>query len=225
MRTLGRSRARAFVYGGLLFSLAIETTFVVIGLKNFYWYSSNNYYKHYPLGGYIIWLGVVPLAALLLWIMVAASSYIISESMARKWNEYVRSLISGSIALVFYLLAEPVGITNHWWVWNAKSLYFIDIPVFSLICVFFAVFFSTLIFRTTIMERKDLSILSAIEQNTLRKFIVKSKRATKNLTWAQLRRVYLFRLMLSYVSLALVMAPIIAAFWSVANRGHIKPGW
>ncbi len=225
MRTFGRSRARAFLYGGLLFSLAIETTFVLTGLKNFYWYSTNNYYKHYPLGGYIIWLGVVPLAALFLWIMAAGFSYIISESITSQQNEYVRSLISGAIALVFYLLAEPVGITNHWWVWNAKSFYFIDIPVFSLICVFFSVFILTLVFRMTIMARKDIPVLSAVEQNTMRKFIVKSKRTTKNLTWSQLRRLYLFRLTLSYVSLVVVMSPIIAAFWAIANRGHIKPGW
>ncbi len=225
IRTLGRSRARAFAYGSFLFGLALETTFVICGLKNYYWYSINNYYKHYPLGGYIIWLGVVPLAALILWTITVASSYIIAESTAGKQNPYVRSSIAGCIALIFYLLAEPVGITNHWWVWNAKNFYFLDIPVFNLLYVFLAVFVFTLVYRATIMERKDTPALSTLEQRTLRKFFVKSKKATRNLTWPELRRVFLFRLALGCVTLGAVMTPIITVLWAVANRGHIKPGW
>jgi len=144
-RALGKSRGRAFIVGALSFALAIETLAVLCGVVNFYWYSINGYYKHYPLGGYIVWLGLVPLAVMLLFYIVSAASYVMATWVYRKQNIWARSAVAGVIAFLFYLMIEPVAVTNHWWTWNAKSFYVIDIPLFAWLGVFAAVFLFTLL--------------------------------------------------------------------------------
>jgi hypothetical protein len=223
-RALGKSRGRAYLFGALAFSLAIQTIAVLCGMMNFYWYSSNSYYKHYPLGGYIIWLGIVPLAAMLLFYVVSATCYLASMWIVRKPNIWARSAVAGAIAVVFYLMAEPIAVTNHWWAWNAKSFYLIDVPLFAWIGVFLAVFLYNVAFQLTVIDMKDPKPLGQIEDRTIKRWL-KCKKPTRNLNWGRLEAVYLFRLLIALVIYGAVMTPLIAILWAVANRGRIPPGW
>ena len=224
-RALGKSRGRAMFIGAVLFSLAIETITVLGGLKNFYWYATNDYYKHYPLGGYIIWLGVVPLAAALLFYMVSAVSYLASRYLVRDGSVWARGAAAGGVGLLFYLMIEPVAVTNHWWTWNAQSFYLIDVPVFAWCAAFLSVFLFTAAYQLTIVDRSDPKALKRLEDQTLRRWPLKCKQPSSELRWSLLESVFLFRLLLALGALAAVMAPVITVLWAVANRGHIPPGW
>jgi len=101
-RALGRSRNRAFLAGSVFFWLVIETGAVLGGLKNYYWYAQNDYYSHYPLGGYVIWLGLVPVAVVLLWYMVCASAYITSINLVPRRSVAARSAVAGAIERVSF---------------------------------------------------------------------------------------------------------------------------
>jgi hypothetical protein len=160
-RTMGKSRNRAFAA-------------VAFGGMNFYWYSINSYYKTYPLGGYIVWLGLVPLAACLLWYMVAATSQMLSALLAPRMNTWGRSAIAGAIAVGFYALIEPIAVTNHWWTFNLKSFYVIDIPLVALLAVFASVFVFNVVYQWTILEPKDTKSLKKFEDATVGK-VLKSK--------------------------------------------------
>jgi Carotenoid biosynthesis protein len=224
-RALGRSRNRAFFVGAVSYSLVIESVAVALGIKNFYWYSINSYYKTYPLGGYIVWLGVVPLAAPLLWYMVSATSYLTGNTLKPQSKLWVSSAISGAVAVVFYMLIEPVAVTNHWWTWNVKSFYVIDVPLLSLVAVFGAAFLFTYVFRLTLVDMADPKYLKKLEDSTIRHWPLESKKLTKNLSWMQQLEVFSFRLFASLVVFAAYIAPFVVLFWAVANRGHIKPNW
>jgi hypothetical protein len=224
-RALGRSRNRAFLLGAVFYSLVIESAAVALGVKNFYWYSINSYYKTYPLGGYIVWLGVVPLAAALLWYMVAATSYLTATTLMPQSKLWVRSAIAGAVAVLFYMLIEPVAVTNHWWTWNLKSFYLIDVPLLALAAVFGAAFLFTYVFRLTLVDTADPKLLKKLEDVTIRRWPLKSRKLTKNLNWKQQFGVFTFRLVVSLVVFAAYIAPFVVLFWAIANRGHIKPGW
>jgi len=224
-RAMGRSRNRAFLLGAVLFSLAVETTAVLGGVKNFYWYSLNSYYKHYPLGGYIIWLGLVPLAACLLWYMVAASSYVASSTLMPKRSIWARAAVAGAIATGFYLLIEPVAVTNHWWTWNLKSFYIIDVPLLAWIGVFLTVFLFTAVYQLTMVEGKEMPLIQKLEDLSIKRWPMRSRKHTKNLGFHQLVGVFLFRLAIAFVAFCAVMAPFMIVLWVIANRGQIPPGW
>ena len=224
-RALGRSRNRAFLVGAVFFSLAIESVAVAGGVKNFYWYSINSYYKTYPLGGYIVWLGVVPLAITLLWYIVTATSYLTATTLMPQSKPWVRSAVAGAVAVVFYMLIEPVAVTNHWWTWNVKSFYVIDVPLLSLVAVFGAVFLFTYVFRLTLVDMTDPKYLKKLEDSTLKRWPLKSQKLTKNLSWKQQLEIFAFRLFVSLAVFAAYVAPFVALFWAIANRGHVKPNW
>ena len=224
-RTLGKRRNWVLLLGATLFSLAIETVAVLAGVMNFFWYAENDYYTHYPLGGHIIWLGLVPLTSLLLWYMVTATSYLAANALVKKRGVWVRSAVTAGIALVFYLVIEPIAVTNHWWTWNLKSFYLIDVPLIAWLGTFIAVFLFSAAYRLTIVEKADIKRFTAIENNTVKRWPIKSKKLTKNLTWVQLEGVFLFRLSACFVLFCAAMAPLIAFLWAIANRGQIPPGW
>lgn len=224
-RVLGRSRNRAFLVGAVLFSLAIQTAAVLGGVENFYWYSLNSYYKHYPLGGYIIWLGLVPLASVLLWYMVAAVSYISSDLLMKNGKPWAKGAVAGAIAVGFYLLIEPIAVTNHWWTWNLKSFYIFDVPLVAWIGIFASVFLFSYVFRLTIVDKKEIPVIGKLEDASIKRWPMKSKKITKNLSFRQLTSVFLFRLAMAFVAFGVVMAPVLAVLWAVANRGQIPPGW
>lgn len=224
-RALGRSRNRAFLIGSVFYSLAVESLAVGFGVKNFYWYSINSYYKTYPLGGYIVWLGVVPLAATLLFYMVAASSYMTAFTLMSRSKLWLRSLVAGAVAFLFYMLIEPVAVTNHWWTWNLKSFYVLDVALLGLIAVFGAVFLFTYVFHMTLVDMDDPKALKKIEDSTIKRWPLKSNKITKNLNWKQQLEVFGFRLVASLVVFGAFIAPFMALFWAFANRGQIKPGW
>lgn len=222
---LGRSRNRALLGGAVALSLVIESFAVGLGIKNFYWYSINNYYQTYPLGGYIVWLGVVPLAAALLWYTVAGASYLAAGTLLREKSVWVRSAAAGGFAVLFYALIEPVAVTNHWWTWNARTFYVIDVPLVGLFAVFGAAFLLSVVFDLTIVSGADPGWVKKLEEPTIRRWPLKSKKLTKNLSWPQQLVVFAFRLAAALVVFAAYMAPLVALFWAIANRGHIKPGW
>jgi hypothetical protein len=224
-RALGRSRNRAFLVGAVFYSVVVESLAVAFGVKNFYWYSINSYYKTYPLGGYIVWLGVVPLAAALLFYMVAASSYMTAFTLLPRSKLWLRSLVAGGVAFLFYMLIEPVAVTNHWWTWNLKSFYLLDVALLGLVAVFGAVFLFTYVFHMTLVDMHDPKTLKKIEDATVRRWPVRSKKLTKNLNWTQQLEVFGFRLVASLVVFGAFIAPFMVIFWAVANRGQIKPGW
>lgn len=224
-RAMGKSRHRGFFTGALLFSLAVQTTAVLAGTMNFYWYSLNSYYKHYPLGGYIIWLGLVPLAACLLWYMIAATAQMLSAVLLPKAKLWTRALVAGAVATGFYLLVLPVAVTNHWWTFNMRSFYVIDMPIAALFAVFGSVFLFNFAYEFTVLERKDFKPLKKIEDKTVKRVAYKSNKYAKNLTWTQLEWLFLFRLIPAFVVFGAYIAVFVAIFWSVANRGHIPPGW
>jgi hypothetical protein len=224
-KAFGKSRNRAFLVGAILFSLAIETLTVLIGGKNYYWYSINSYYKHYPLGGYIIWLGLVPLAATLLWAMVAATSYLTAFTLMPRAKLWARSALAGGVAVVFQALIEPVAVTNHWWTWNLKSFYFLDVPLVALFGGFGAMFLFTYAFQTTLVNISDPGWLKKVEDATVRRWPVKSNKIAKNLNWTEQLEIFTFRLIVAFAIFAAYMAPFIAIFWAVANRGQIKSTW
>ena len=223
-RAMGKSRNRVFFAGALLYSLAIQTVAVLGGVMNFYWYQQNTYYKHYPLGGYIIWLGLVPLAAGLLFYMVAAMTQMLSTVMMPKASAWARSALAGAIAVGFYLLIEPIAITNHWWTWNLKSFYIIDIPLVALFGVFAAVFLFNAVYTLTVLDAKDQKNLKKFEDRTVKK-LLKTNHHPANMTWRQLQWLFLCRLLMSLVVFAAFMTPVIVIFWAVANRGQIPPNW
>ena len=224
-RAMGKRRNWVFLLGAVLFSLAIETASVLGGVKNFFWYAQNDYYKHYPMGGHVIWLGLVPLVSLLLWYMVTATSYLAADVLIKKRGVWLKSAVAGGIALVFYLVIEPIAVTNHWWTWNVKSFYLIDVPLIAWLGTFIAVFLFSAVYRLTIMDKADIAPLNAIENRTLKTWPMKSKKLTKDLTWIQLEGIFLFRLLACFVLFSAAMAPIMALFWAIANRGQIPPGW
>lgn len=224
-RAMGKSRHRGYFVGSLLFSLAIQTTAVLIGGMNYYWYSLNAYYKHYPLGGYVIWLGLVPLAVCLLWYMIAATSQILSALFMPRAKVASRAAVSGAIAVGFYLLVLPVAVTNHWWTFNLRSFYVVDIPLVALFAVFGSVFLFNAIYEMTILEQRDTKLLKKIEDKTVKRIAFKSNKYAKNLNWSQLEWLFLSRLVLAFVAFAIYMTPIVVIFWAIANRGQIPPGW
>lgn len=224
-RALGKSRNRGLLGGALAVSLVVESVAVGLGIKNFYWYSINNYYQTYPLGGYIVWLGVVPLAAALLWYMVAATSYISATTLLPDRNIWARSAAAGGFAVLFYALVEPVAVTNHWWTWNAKTFYVIDVPLMGLFAVFGGAFLLSAAFNLTLVNVADPAYLKKLEDSTIRRWPLKSRKLTKNLSWPQQLVVFAFRLAAGLVVFAAYMAPVVVVFWALANRGHIKPGW
>lgn len=223
-KAMGRSRNRAYFIGSLLYSLVIQSLAVALGGMNFYWYSANSYYKTYPLGGYIVWLGVVPLAACLLFYMIAATSQMLSAVLMSKGKSPSRAAVSGAIAVGFYALILPIAITNHWWTYNLKSYYIIDIPLAMLLGVFAAVFLFNLVYDLTIIETRDYKPLKKFEDRTVKKFL-KSVRYAKNLSWRELEWLFMFRIGMAFVAFSVFMAPVVFVLWLVANRGHIPPGW
>jgi len=224
-RAMGKARHRGFFIGALLFSLAIQTAAVWGGVMNFYWYQLNTYYKHYPLGGYIIWLGLVPLAACLIWYMVAATCQMLGALLLPKAKIWSRSAVAGAIAVGFYALIEPVAVTNHWWTFNLKSFYIIDIPLVALFAVFGSVFIFNAIYELTVLQQRDMKALKKFEDRTIKRIAFKSNKYAKNLNRTQLEWLFLFRLIIGLVAFAVYITPVIAIFWAVANRGQIPPGW
>ena len=224
-RAMGKAKHRGFFIGALLFSLAFQIIAVWGGAMNFYWYSLNSYYKHYPLGGYIIWLGLVPLAACLLWYMVAAISQMLSAVLMPKASVASRAAVSGAMAVGFYLLVLPIGVTNHWWTFNMKSFYVIDIPLVVLFAIFGSVFLFNAVYELTVLQQRDTKLLKKVEDNTIKRVAFKSNRFAKNLTWTQLESLFFFRLALALVVFAVYMVPVVVIFWAIANRGQIPPGW
>ncbi|MBU4301475.1 MAG: hypothetical protein KKE79_00275 [Actinobacteria bacterium] len=224
-RAMGKSRNRAFLLGAILFSLAMETGAVLGGVKNFYWYSINGYYNHYPLGGYVIWLGIVPLAATLLWYIVAASSYLTATTLMPNGKWYSRSAVAGAIAVGFYMLIEPIAVTNHWWTWNVKSFYVIDVPLLALFAVFLSVFVFLANYYLTVADTRDIKALKALEKLTIRRWSIDSQKSARSLKWNQLQMLFWFRLVPCLVVFAVAIAPVMFLLWLVANRGHIPPGW
>lgn len=226
-RAMGRSKGRAFLLGSILFYLAVETASVIGGLKNYYWYATNGSYgfSHYPLGGYIVWLGLVPLSALLLFCMVCATSYLSAIYLLPDRGRWMRSAVAGLLALLLYLIIEPVAVTNHWWTWNLKSFYLIDVPLLGWIVVFLAVFFFTAVYDMTVMEKAEPAPLSAIERSTVRRWLLKTEDSIGDLSLDKLWVVYIYRLLLCFAALVAVAAPFAVLLWAVANRGHIPPGW
>lgn len=224
-KVLGRSRARVLAGGAIAFALVVETVAVLCGVMNFYWYATNGYYKHYPLGGYIIWLGLVPLAACLLFYMVTGASLLAATWLGRNWNRWARAALAGGLGVLFYLLIEPVAVTNHWWAWNVKSFYLIDVPVLAWIAVFVAVFVISAAFQLTELERADLKPLTWLEARTVRRWPLKTKEATANLTAHQLQGLFFFRLLVALAAFAVVITPVMTLLWLVANRGVVPPGW
>lgn len=222
---MGRSRNRGFLGGALVLSLVVQSLAVGLGAKNFYWYSINNYYQTYPLGGYIIWVGVVPLAAALLWYMVSATAYLAATALFPRRNLWVRSSAAGGYAVLFYALLEPVAVTNHWWTWNARTFYVIDVPLIALFAVFGGAFLLSVVFDLTLVSGADPSWLKKVEDATVRRWPLKSKKLTRNLSWPQQLVMFYFRLAAALVVFAVYMAPLVVVFWAVANRGHVKPGW
>jgi hypothetical protein len=224
-RAMGKSRNRAFLLGAALLALAIENAAVLGGVKNFYWYAANDYYHHYPLGGYVIWLGLVPLAAVLLWYVVTASAYLTVTTLMPGGKWYSRSAAAGAIAVAFYMLIEPIAVTNHWWTWNVKSFYVLDVPLLALFAVFVSVFVFVSNYYLTITETRDIKALVSLEKRTVRRWTVRSKEAAGNLKWCQLRALFLFRLIPCLFVFAVVIAPVMLLLWLVANRGQIPPAW
>lgn len=224
-RIMGKRRNRSFFIGAICFSLAIETISVAGGIKNFYWYAQNDYYTHYPLGGYIIWFGLVPLAYCLLWYLVVMTSYITATTLVPKAKSYWSSSLAGVIAFVFFLMVEPIAVTNHWWTWNLKSFYILDMPVVGWISIFLATFIFTWTYHSTIFEKLDLGIFSRLENITIKRWPIKSRKLVKNLDWEHLQMVLLFRLGFGLIAFSAVMAPFMVIFWAVANRGQIPPTW
>lgn len=224
-RVLGRARNRSFLLGAAVFSLVIETVSVACGVQNYYWYNINHYYKTYPLGGYIIWLGVVPLAALLLFYLVSCTAYIAAQTLMPGSRQWARSCAAGAIAVGFYLMIEPVAVTNHWWTWNLRTFYFLDVPVLAWISVFVATAIYTWLYHHTIVEKKEPGPLTKLENQSIKRWPLKSKKITKNLTWAQLEAVFVYRLVFALAAFGVVIAPIMFLLWLAANRGQIPPGW
>jgi hypothetical protein len=224
-RAMGKSRHRGFFIGALLFSLGFQTVAVWAGGMNFYWYSINSYYKHYPLGGYIVWLGLVPLAMCLLWYMIAATAQMLSAVLMPRGKLASRSAIAGLIAVGFYLLVLPVAVTNHWVTFNLKSFYVLDIPLVALFAVFGSVFLFNGVYDLTILQQRDTKLLKKIEDRTIKRVAFKSNKYAKNLTWAQLEWLFFFRLALALVAFAVYMVPIVVIFWAIANRAPIPSGW
>lgn len=224
-RAFGKSHNRAFLGGAVLFSLAMQTIAVLVGGFNFYWYSTNGYYKHYPLGGYIIWLGIVPLAATLLWYMVTLASYLTAFTLMPRAKLWARSAVAGGVAVLFYALIEPVAVTNHWWTFNLKSFYVIDVPLVALFAVFGSVFLFSYTYYMTLVDARDPKLLKRVEGPTVRRWPVKSDKLTKNLGWENQVWVFAFRLVVALAVFAVYIAPIVAIFWAVANRGQIKTAW
>lgn len=224
-RFLGKSRCRVFITGAVLFSLAIETAAVLGGVKNFYWYALNGYYSHYPLGGYIVWLGLVPLAAVLLWSMIAAASYIAARVLSPGGGRWRLSAVSGLVATCFYLLIEPIAVTNHWWTWNVKSFYIIDVPLLGWLAVFLSVFLFTAAYHVTVVQTQDFRFLSGLESFSVRRWPVRSKAGTAELRFKQLSLLFAGRLVAALVVFGAVIAPVMVVLWLFANRGHIIPGW
>jgi len=222
---MGKRKNRAFFIGSLLFSLAIQTVAVWGGVMNFFWYSQNSYFKHYPLGGYIIWLGLVPLAACLLWYLVAATAQMLSTVLMPEAKLWSRSAVAGAIAVLFYMLIEPVAVTNHWWTFNLKSFYVIDVPLVALFAIFGSVFLFNAVYSLTVLEPSDTKFLKRIEDKTIKRVAFKSNRYAKNLTFNQLESLFFWRLALAFVAFGVFIAPVMAIFWAVANRGQIPPGW
>ncbi|MBN1288721.1 MAG: carotenoid biosynthesis protein [Actinobacteria bacterium] len=222
---MGKKRNLAFFLGAACFSLVIESIAVAGGAKNFYWYAANNYYSHYPPGGYIVWLGVVPLAYCLLWYIVSMTSYVIATAFLPRAKSYLSCLLAGGIAVVFYMIIEPVGVLNHWWTWNLKSFYMIDVPLAACISAFLSVFVFTWIYHVTVFEKRDIGALARIENNTFKRWPMKTRKLTRNLDWDDLQTVYFFRLGLGVLAYSAVIAPFMVLFWAIANRGHIVPGW
>jgi len=224
-RALGRRKNQAFLLGSVLFSLAIYTTSVLTGMMNFFWYAQNSYFKHYPLGGYIIWLGLVPLAAVLLFYMVSATSYVVSTTLMKRRKLWARSLFAGGIAVLFYLMVDPVAVTNHWWTWNLKSFYVIDVPLLAWIGVFLAVFAYTFLYDLTIVQKAEPKPLKFIEEHIVRRRLFRNKNALVVLNWNQVLGIYCFRLACTFVAYCAVMAPFVALLWWAANRGQIPAKW
>jgi hypothetical protein len=223
-RAMGRLRHLTFLTGAVFFSLAIQTTAVLCGLMNFFWYATNSYYKHYPLGGYIVWLGLVPLSVALLWYMVAMTSYVAALHILPSKNVWARAALAGGIATLLYMLIEPIAVANRWWVFNAKSFYLIDVPLFAVLGVFLSVFVFTLVFHWTITEPRDNKSLKKLEDRSVKR-LFKSKRYAKNLSFHQLCALFYFRLVLAFVLYSAVMSAVVVVLWAVANRGQIKPTW
>lgn len=221
-RALGRVRNRDFLFGSAAFALVIYSVAVAGGMMNFFWYSTNAYYKHYVLGGYIIWLGVVPLAVLLLFYMVSMASYLVASAFTS--NVWKRSAIAGGIGALFYLMIEPVAITNHWWVWNAKTFYILDVPLFAWIGVFLAVFAFTACYQLTVIEKADPKWLKPVEDR-VKSLLLKTKNPTIGLEHNKLAEVYAWRLFAALVAFGIVMTPVLIVLWVLANRGPIPGGW
>ncbi|PKQ28088.1 MAG: hypothetical protein CVT63_04625 [Candidatus Anoxymicrobium japonicum] len=224
-RAMGKRRNRTFFAGAVLFSLAIQTAAVLGGIMNFYWYSINHYYKSYPLGGYTVWLGVTPLAACLLWYMVTAISQMVSTAIAREAKLISRSAFAGAIAVGFYTLIEPVAVTNHWWTWNLRSFYVIDIPLVALFAVFGSVFLFNMTYGMTVLEPEGHKFLKRFEGRIINRLLFKSDKHANYITFDQIQRLFFFRLFLALVAFSAFIAPVIVIFWAIANRGQIPPGW
>lgn len=223
-RAMGRSRNRAYFTGAVLFSLVAQTLAVALGGMNFYWYSINSYYETYPLGGYIVWLGVVPFAACALFYMIAAISQMLSSLLMGKAKASSRAAVSGAIAVGFYALVLPVAVTNHWWTYNLKTWYVIDIPLAALLGIFTSAFLFNLVYELTIIETRDFKPLKKFEDKTVKK-LLKSVKYARNLNWRDLQWLFMYRLVFAMLALGALMAPVVLVLWLVANRAHIPPGW
>ncbi len=224
-KALGKSTNRTFFLGAVGLSLLFETAGVLLGYRNYFWYAQHNYFNHYPLGGIIIWLGLVPLAACLTFYILTACSYFISKALLPKGSIWSRGALAGLTAVVIAFMIEIVAVTNHWWTWNLKSYYFLDIPVFYLVFLFIMVFVFTSIFERTMVQQEDFRVLKWLENKLVRPRILKSQKKTKNLYFGQRRVLFYSRLVASVPVLAAAAGLLTYVFWLIANRGQIPPGW
>lgn len=224
-KVFGKSRCRAFLTGALLFSLAAETVAVAAGGKNFFWYEINSYFTHYTPTGYLLWLGLVPAAACMIWALIAAFSYISVFTLMEKSSLWKKASVSGLVAVFFQLLIQPVAVTNHWWTWNMKSFYFLDVPVVLYVGTFIGTYVFTRIYHRTFVEGTDCTGLAALEKVSVRRWPVRSTQPLGELRWVQVLEVFSFRLAAGFLILTLCMAPFVLLFWAIANRGMIPLGW
>lgn len=222
---LGKSRCRAFLTGAVFFSLAAETVAVALGGKNFFWYEIHSYYSHYTPTGFLLWFGLVPGAACLLMAMVLLFSYLSTFTLMEKSALWKKASAAGVVAVFFQLLIQPVAVTNHWWTWNMKSFYFLDVPVLLYLATFLGTYIFTRIYHRTFVEGADCTGLATLERLTVRRWPIMSMQPLGELRWIQVIQVFSFRLIAGFGILVASTAPFVLLFWAIANRGMIPLGW
>ena len=205
---IGKEKTGLFLWGSLIWTLAVENAMVVTGAYDYF-----SYANYYSLGGKLItgypgwtcYVLFVPLSISLGWFLLSFPAFIISDRLLPDKNIWLKASVAAVMLISLDLLLDPISVVNEWWRWTMPAYYFRGVSIGNYIGWFFMLFYYAAIYERTVVERGGFRWLERIERIIFR-------RNTMNMTdmnlW-KLRKILYFRTVI-YIPIMIITTMVVA---------------